>query len=289
MGLLTSTVGSFPKPPELARARRAFADGDIGRLALEQAERSAVRETIALQESLGLDLVVDGEMERGDMTTFFAERLEGMETSGLVRSYGNRYYRKPRIVGPVRRPGPLTVESWKFAQAASKQPVKAILTGPYTLMDWSFDEHYPSREACCIALAEVVRQEAEDLVAAGARDLQVDEPAISARPDELPLAVARPGNRHVGDPREGSHLDPPLLRRVRPRARRHLRAARGRASPRAVELGIRRPRRSPAAPDRQDPGSGRDRRAHAGRRDRRAGPRADREACSRSSPPNGSG
>ncbi len=190
MGLKTSTIGSFPKPSELVRARREFAEGDLLESALRSIEERAVREVLALQESLGLDLLVDGEMDRGDMTTYFAERLEGMEVSGLVRSYGNRYYRKPRIVGDVRRTSPMAVASWKRAQAAAgAKPVKAVLTGPYTLMDWSYDEHYPSREACCLALAEVVRQEAEDLAAAGAKDIQIDEPAISARPGELPLAA----------------------------------------------------------------------------------------------------
>lgn len=188
MGLLTSTIGSFPKPAELRAARRRFAEGEIDAAALREVEERAVREVLALQEELGIDLLVDGEMDRGDMTTFFAERLEGMEISGLVRSYGNRYYRKPVIVGDVRRTAPMTVERWRFAQSAIAKPVKAILTGPYTLMDWSFDEHYPTREACCLALAEVVREEAEDLVAAGVRDLQIDEPAISVRPAELALA-----------------------------------------------------------------------------------------------------
>ncbi len=189
MGLLTSTTGSFPKPADLVRARRQLADGDIDEAALRAAEEKAVRDVLALQEALGIDLLVDGEMARGDMTAFFAERLDGMEVSGLVRSYGNRYYRKPRIVGDVRRTAPMTVESWKLAQGATGKPVKAILTGPYTLMDWSYDEHYSSREACCLALAEVVRQEAEDLAAAGAKDIQIDEPAVSVRHDELPLAT----------------------------------------------------------------------------------------------------
>jgi len=209
MGLLTTSVGSFPKPADLSRARRQFAEGDIDRAALEAEERKAVREVLALQESLGIDLLVDGEMARGDMTTFFAERLEGMEVSGLVRSYGNRYYRKPRIVGEVQRPAPMTVESWRFAQGATARPVKAILTGPYTLMDWSFDEYYPSREKCCLALAEVVRQEAEDLAAAGAKDIQIDEPAISARQDELPLATTALGivtARLRGTARTWTHL-----------------------------------------------------------------------------------
>jgi 5-methyltetrahydropteroyltriglutamate--homocysteine methyltransferase len=189
VGLLTSTIGSFPKSAELRRARRQFADEEIEVSDLREIEESAVRAVLKLQEEIGIDLLVDGEMDRGDMTTYFAERLEGMEISGLVRSYGNRYYRKPVIVDEVRRIAPMTVERWRFAQGATQKPVKAILTGPYTLMDWSFDEHYPSREACCMALAEVVREEAADLVAAGVRDLQIDEPAISVRPDELDLAT----------------------------------------------------------------------------------------------------
>jgi len=189
VGLLSSTIGSFPKPAELRRARRQFADEEIEASDLREVEERAVRDVLKLQEEIGIDLLVDGEMDRGDMTTHFAERLEGMEISGLVRSYGNRYYRKPVIVDEVRRTAPMTVERWRFAQGTTSRPVKAILTGPYTLMDWSFDEHYPSREACCMALGEVVREEAADLVAAGVRDLQIDEPAISVRPDELDLAT----------------------------------------------------------------------------------------------------
>lgn len=189
MGLNTSTVGSFPKPRNLRRLRRRFADGEIGTAELRGAEEQAVRDVLALQEELGLDLLVDGELDRGDMTTFFAEGLDGMEVSGLVRSYGNRYYRKPVIVGDVKRTAPLTVDRWQFASAQTSRPVKAILTGPYTLMDWSFDEHYDSREAACMALAEVVRAEAQDLIVAGATEIQIDEPALSARPAELPLGA----------------------------------------------------------------------------------------------------
>jgi len=106
-----------------------------------------------------------------------------------VRCFGNRYYRKPRIVGDLSRVGTLTVDAWSRAQQATTQPVKAVLTGPYTLMDWSFDEHYGSREACCRALAEIVRDEAQDLLAAGAQEIQIDEPAISVRPDEMDLVT----------------------------------------------------------------------------------------------------
>lgn len=189
MSLNTSTVGSFPKPRNLRRLRRRFADGEIEAAELRRAEEQAVRDVLQLQEELGLDLLVDGELDRGDMTTFFAEGLAGMELSGLVRSYGNRYYRKPVIVGDVKRTAPLTVDRWRFASTQTTRPVKAILTGPYTLMDWSFDEHYDTREAACMALAEIVRAEAQDLVSAGATEIQIDEPALSARPEELPLGA----------------------------------------------------------------------------------------------------
>jgi 5-methyltetrahydropteroyltriglutamate--homocysteine methyltransferase len=189
VGLKTTTAGWFPKPLELRRARWRFSEGEIGETALHAAEARARADALTLQAELGLDLWVDGQMERSDPATFFAERVTGMEVGGLVRCFGNRYYRKPRIVGDVEPGEPLTVEVWKAAQAAAARPVKAVLTGPYTLMDWSFDEHYGSRERCCRALAEVVRAEAEALAAAGAREIQLDEPAIAARPAELPLAA----------------------------------------------------------------------------------------------------
>jgi 5-methyltetrahydropteroyltriglutamate--homocysteine methyltransferase len=128
-------------------------------------------------------------MYRGDMTTYFAENLEGFRISGLVRSYGNRYYRKPVVVKEVRWTRPVTVEWFRFAREQTRLPVKAILTGPYTMMDWAFDEHYGSRESLALALADAVRQESEALLRAGALYLQIDEPAISVRPDEIDLAI----------------------------------------------------------------------------------------------------
>ncbi|MHC4429950.1 MAG: methionine synthase [Planctomycetota bacterium] len=189
MGLLTTNVGWFPKPVALRRARWRFEEGEIEEAELRAAEAGAVKDVLKLQDELGLDVLVDGQMERSDMVGFFGEKLEGMEPGGLVRCFDNRYYRRPRIVGEVEREGPVTVEGWKAAQATASKPVKAVLTGPYTLMDWSFDEHYGSREACCLALAEIVRAEAEDLLAAGAKEIQIDEPAISTRPEEMDLVV----------------------------------------------------------------------------------------------------
>jgi len=184
--LPTTAVGSFPKPPHLLEARRTFAAGQLDAGELHRLEEQTTREWVALQEEVGLDVLVDGEMYRGDMTTYFAKNLEGFKISGLVRSYGNRYYRKPIIVGEVRWRGPITVEWWKFTQGLAKKPVKGVVTGPYTMMDWSFNEHYPSRREACLALAKALHEEVKALAKAGVRIIQIDEPAISARPEELP-------------------------------------------------------------------------------------------------------
>jgi 5-methyltetrahydropteroyltriglutamate--homocysteine methyltransferase len=188
-GLLTTSVGSLPKPDYLVRARALAARGSMSRAELDEHARRATREWIAIQEDVGLDVLVDGEMYRGDMVAYFAENLDGMAVSGLVRSYGNRYYKKPVAVGPVRRTGPITVDWWRYAQSLTPRPVKGMLTGPYTLCDWSFDDHYGDRREMVLALAEAVREEAEALQAAGARYIQIDEPAVSTRLDELDLAI----------------------------------------------------------------------------------------------------
>jgi 5-methyltetrahydropteroyltriglutamate--homocysteine methyltransferase len=179
-GLLTTAVGSYPRPDYLIRARTQFSQGKLSREELQELERKATEYWIRAQERAGLDILVHGEMERGDMVAYFAGELgvsllEGMQLGGLVRSYGNRYYHKPKITGKLRWPGPMTVDMWRFAQGLTEKPVKGMLTGPYTMVDWSFDEHYPSR------------REAEELVKAGARYVQVDEPAASTRTDEMDL------------------------------------------------------------------------------------------------------
>ncbi len=191
--LETTSVGSFPKPDYLVKARNQFAKGEISKEKLKKLELQAIKEVIRMQEELGIDILVHGEMERGDMTTYFAENWEGFTISSPVRSYGNRYYRKPIVVGPVKRPKPVTVEYFKYAQSLTKKPVKGMLTGPYTMCDWSFNEYYPDREALTLAFAEVIHQEAVDLEKAGAKYIQIDEPAISTRPDELDMAIKAMG------------------------------------------------------------------------------------------------
>ena len=187
--LLTTSVGSLPKPDYLTKARAAARKGEIDARQLRELEERATREWVTVQEDLGIDIIVDGEQYRGDMVAYFAEHLGGFKESELVRSYGNRYYRKPIIVGKITRPKPITVEWWKFAQQLTSRPVKGMLTGPYTIMDWSFNEYYPSRRAATLAIAQVIREEVKDLERAGAQYIQVDEPAVSTRPEEMDLAI----------------------------------------------------------------------------------------------------
>jgi 5-methyltetrahydropteroyltriglutamate--homocysteine methyltransferase len=115
--------------------------------------------------------------------------MRGFEIGGLVRSNGNRYYHKPIITSAVEWVQPITVEWFRFAQSLTTKPVKGMLTGPYTVMDWSFNEFYDSRRETTLALAAEIRKEVNALVEAGCKIIQIDEPAISVRPEELPLAI----------------------------------------------------------------------------------------------------
>jgi len=187
--LPTTSVGSFAKPDDLVAARRQYARNTITREELARVETEATEFWVRQQEAIGVDVLVDGEMYRGDMVAYFAELMGGFTLGGLVRSYGNRYYHKPVIVGAVKWPGPMTVGWWKTTQSMTRRPVKGMLTGPYTIMDWSFNDYYPSREAAAMALAREVRKEAEALVEAGCKVIQIDEPALSVRAEELPLAI----------------------------------------------------------------------------------------------------
>lgn len=188
--LLTTSVGSLPKPPYLLEARRKVSRKQLDPHALEDLERRATEEWIRRQEEVGIDILVDGEMYRGDMVAFFADQMDGFEIAGLVRSYGNRYYPKPAVTAPVGRRGPLTVAWFTFAQGLTAKPVKGMLTGPYTIAEWSFNEYYPTRRELVLELARAVHDEAVDLEKAGARYIQIDEPAIHTRPEEdFELAV----------------------------------------------------------------------------------------------------
>jgi len=186
--LPTTSVGSFPKPSYLTKGRADRKKGKISEQELGSLEDRATREWIDFQERTGIDVMVDGEMYRGDMVAYFAENIPGFDPGGLVRSYGNRYYYKPIIKDQLIYPGAITVEWWNKAQALTQKPLKGMLTGPYTIMDWSFNEYYQNRAEATFALADLIRQEVANLISAGCKIIQIDEPAVSVRPDELEIA-----------------------------------------------------------------------------------------------------
>jgi 5-methyltetrahydropteroyltriglutamate--homocysteine methyltransferase len=187
--LPTTTVGSLPPTEGLVEARRRWQRGEIDAGEAGREARHATEHWLRVQERVGLDVLVDGQVARGDMIGAFAAGLAGFARVGLVRAYGSRYYEKAAIVGPVAWQGPITVSWWEFVQGLASRPVKAIITGPYTIAHWSFDEHYPDRASACLAIAAALRRELEALVGAGARIVQIDEPALGVRSGEWPLAI----------------------------------------------------------------------------------------------------
>src|SRR5687768_5585548 len=118
-----TAVGSYAKPTELTKARARFSRGDITREELRKYEEEATAMWMGFQNEIGVDVPVDGEMYRGDMVAYFAEEMDGFETGGLVRAYGNRFYRKPIITDDVKWRGPITVDWWRFAQSLTEKPV----------------------------------------------------------------------------------------------------------------------------------------------------------------------
>lgn len=201
MALLISSIGSFPKPPALQEARRRFSEGEIDAAALREVEDEATRRVLGFQDELAVDLLVDGEMDRADPITTFAERLAGVEIDGWVRVYGDRYMRRPKITGPLARTATTVCERWRFARDVARGAVKAVVPGPYSLMDGSFDHHYGSRREVCLAFADIVREEAAELAAAGATEIQIDEPSAGARPEEIPMMGE--ALRRVAEPLRG--------------------------------------------------------------------------------------
>ena len=184
--LPTTTIGSFPQTTELRHARAALRRGSMTQAEYDEAMRHEIDAVIAEQERLGLDVLVHGEPERNDMVQYFGEQLAGFVTTeeGWVQSYGTRYVRPPIIVGDVSRPKPMTVQWISYAQSRTAKPVKGMLTGPVTMLAWSFvrDDQPLGDTAKQVALA--LRDEVADLVAAGTSVIQVDEPALR---ETLPL------------------------------------------------------------------------------------------------------
>ncbi len=187
--LPTTTIGSFPQTVEVRAERRRFERGEIDVASYERFVEGQIRQVIAEQEQLGLDVLVHGEFERNDMVQYFGEQLEGFAFThnGWVQSYGSRYVRPPMIFGDVHRPAPMTVRWATFAQEQAARPVKGMLTGPVTILNWSFVRDDQPRAETCRQIALAIRDEVADLDEAGISVIQVDEPALR---EGLPLRRA---------------------------------------------------------------------------------------------------
>ncbi|WP_248897198.1 methionine synthase [Haloplanus halobius] len=184
--LLTSIVGSYPKPKWLNRVSDLADDPDskFTDEHLHEAHDDACRVIVDEHERTGLDTVSDGEMRRNEMVEFFADRIDGYEFNGPVKVWGHNYFDKPSVVDDVEYAESWLVDEFEFTKDAASKPVKVPITGPYTLASWSFNEAYDDDAELSYALADLVNEEIEALVDAGARYIQIDEPALATTPDD---------------------------------------------------------------------------------------------------------
>lgn len=192
--LITTVVGNYPKIPNRPRPARLraalarFQRGEIDREELRQVEDEVTIEVIKEQVEAGIDIISDGQIRWEDDQTHIARQLEGFSIDGLQRYLDtNTYFRQPEVVGPVRWRSPILVEDYRFAAANSPRTVKAIVTGPYTLAALSQDQHYGSRRALTLAIAEALQPEVLALQEAGAPIIQINEPLILQHKGDLPL------------------------------------------------------------------------------------------------------
>lgn len=184
--LPTTTIGSFPQTAEVRKIRNSFKKGELGEAEYTAAIREKITDVIKLQEEIGLDVLVHGEFERNDMVEYFGENLTGFiqTENGWVQSYGTRCVKPPVIFGDIKREKPITVSWITFAQSLTQKPVKGMLTGPVTILNWSFprEDITPAETAFQIALA--IREEVDDLERAGIKIIQIDEAALR---EKLPV------------------------------------------------------------------------------------------------------
>ncbi|MCK9507014.1 MAG: 5-methyltetrahydropteroyltriglutamate--homocysteine S-methyltransferase [Pigmentiphaga sp.] len=186
----TTTIGSFPQTPEIRQARSRFKAGELGEDAYQEAMRAEIARSVREQEKLGLDVLVHGEAERNDMVEYFGEQLDGYAFSqfGWVQSYGSRCVKPPILFGDISRPKPMTVAWIQYAQSLTNKPMKGMLTGPVTLLNWSFVRDDQPRSVSCKQLALAIREEVLELEQAGVRIIQIDEAALR---EGLPLRQAQ--------------------------------------------------------------------------------------------------
>ncbi len=184
--LPTTTIGSFPQTTEIRQARAAFKKGELGNLQYLEAMRNEIRLAVKKQEEIGLDVLVHGEPERNDMVEYFGEQLWGyaFTENGWVQSYGSRCVKPPVLYGDIYRPEPMTLAWIQYAQSQTEKPVKGMLTGPITMLMWSFVRDDQPRSLTALQLALAIRDEVVDLEQGGIGIIQIDEPAFR---EGLPL------------------------------------------------------------------------------------------------------
>ncbi|MGH8780115.1 5-methyltetrahydropteroyltriglutamate--homocysteine S-methyltransferase [Paraburkholderia sp.] len=182
----TTTIGSFPQTREIRHARSQFRSGALDAAGYKAAMQAEIERSVREQEALGLDVLVHGEAERNDMVEYFGEQLDGYAFSqfGWVQSYGSRCVKPPVLFGDISRPKAMTVEWIKYAQSLTSKPMKGMLTGPVTILNWSFVRDDQPRSVSCYQLALAIREEVLDLEKAGVRVIQIDEAALR---EGLPL------------------------------------------------------------------------------------------------------
>ncbi|MFT4173509.1 MAG: 5-methyltetrahydropteroyltriglutamate--homocysteine S-methyltransferase [Rhodocyclaceae bacterium] len=185
----TTTIGSFPQTADIRRARSEFKAGRLDEAAYQTAMRAEIARSVHEQELLGLDVLVHGEAERNDMVEYFGEQLDGYAFSqfGWVQSYGSRCVKPPILFGDISRPKAMTVDWIRYAASLTRKPMKGMLTGPVTILNWSFVRDDQPRSSSCLQLALAIRQEVLDLEKAGIHVIQIDEAALR---EGLPLRRA---------------------------------------------------------------------------------------------------
>ena len=207
----TTVVGNYPRigdAPEEQSLRRAIArfdKGEIDSSKLLEAEREVTKSVLREQAEAGIDVVTDGQIRWYDSQSHIARGLSSIEINGLVRYFDtNTYYRQPVVHGAVSWKAPILVDEWKFAQANSKAPVKAVLTGPLTLASLALDKHYGKKKPLTLDLATALGEEVAGVVRAGAKQVQIDEPILSRHPEDLGLVTE--GLERIRARKEGATL-----------------------------------------------------------------------------------
>ncbi|MEM3328914.1 MAG: methionine synthase [Saccharolobus sp.] len=188
--LPTTVIGSYPRPKWLKEAIRLYHAGKVNEEDFQEAFNDAVVAVINDHYKAGVDVPTDGEVRRDEMVEFFAERIKGFKFYGPVRVWGTAYYRKPSVVSKIEYNKPLLVDEFKFASSVSyTENLKITITGPYTIAEWSYNEYYKNKRDLVFDLAKVINQEIRNLVEAGAKIIQIDEPALHTRKEDVKWGI----------------------------------------------------------------------------------------------------